>query len=264
MKSDTIYACYACTHIPGFVYSMIKQRTSKECMSACLRISGGYLGRTVTRVACRRLSPPRLEFIRGQSIWDMWCTKWHLNRVFFPRQYHSINTVLSFIRLARMSIILCNCYIGIRWNLQFQFNETIKISNKSFIGKVNTFCALSLSLSVPIYIYIYIYLCLSISKWLLKIKYVLFSYNSRSVGVFFRVQLPWLRFFRAFSSVVRQMPKYNSPRRGTPRTVSIYFCVVLCIVFCVVPGIVFVLFCVLFLCCSMYCLFCVVLCTVCV
>jgi hypothetical protein len=40
------------------------------------------------------------------------------------------------------------------------------------------------------------------------------------------VQLPWLRFFRAFSLVVRQMPGYNSPRQGTVRTVSIYFCVV--------------------------------------
>jgi hypothetical protein len=50
------------------------------------------------------------------------------------------------------------------------------------------------------------------------------------------VQLPWLRFFRAFSSVVRPMPGYNSPMRGTARTVP------------------------KFLCCSMYCLFCV-LCT---
>jgi hypothetical protein len=55
------------------------------------------------------------------------------------------------------------------------------------------------------------------------------------------VQLPWLRFLRAFSSVVRQMPGYNSPRRGTARTVPITF-----------------------LCCSMYCLFFVVLCIVCV
>jgi hypothetical protein len=61
------------------------------------------------------------------------------------------------------------------------------------------------------------------------------------------VQLPWLRFFRVFSSVVRQMPGYNSPRRSTARTVSIYFCVVLCIIF-------FVLFCVLFVCkCVLYC-----------
>jgi hypothetical protein len=37
----------------------------------------------------------------------------------------------------------------------------------------------------------------------------------------------------------RQIPGYNSPRRGTARTVPIYFCVVLCI----------------FLCCAKYCLF---------
>jgi hypothetical protein len=53
------------------------------------------------------------------------------------------------------------------------------------------------------------------------------------------VQLPWLRFFRYFFSVVRQMPGYNSPRRSTARTVP------------------------KFLCCSVYCLF-YVLCIVCV
>ena len=52
-------------------------------------------------------------------------------------------------------------------------------------------------------------------------------------------------FFLAFSSVVRQMLGYNSPRRGTARTLS-NCCVVLCIV-C------FVSFCVLFLCkCVLY------------
>jgi len=54
------------------------------------------------------------------------------------------------------------------------------------------------------------------------------------------VQLPCLRFFLAFSSVVRQMSGYNSTRRGTARTLP------------------------KFLCCSTYCLFCVVLCIVCV
>ena len=53
-------------------------------------------------------------------------------------------------------------------------------------------------------------------------------------------RLPWRRFFRAFSSVVRQMPGYNSQRRGTAPTLP------------------------KFLCCPMYCLFCVVLCIVCV
>jgi hypothetical protein len=60
------------------------------------------------------------------------------------------------------------------------------------------------------------------------------------------VQLPWLRFFLAFSSVVRQMPGYNSPRRGTARNVPIYFCVALCF---------FLSYVLSFLCCSMYCLF---------
>ena len=60
------------------------------------------------------------------------------------------------------------------------------------------------------------------------------------------LRLPWLRFFRAFSSVVRQMPKYNSQRRGTAHTL---------------PNI-FVLFYVLFvLCRSLYCLCVNVYCT---
>jgi len=74
------------------------------------------------------------------------------------------------------------------------------------------------------------------------------------------VWLPWLRFFRAFSSAVRKMSGYNPQRRGTARNLP-NFCVFLCI---------FVLFYVFLccsmysLCCSMYCLFCVVLCIVCV
>jgi hypothetical protein len=48
-----------------------------------------------------------------------------------------------------------------------------------------------------------------------------------------------LRFLRAFSSVVRQMPGYNPQRPGTARTLPKLLC-------------------------SIYCLFCVVLCIVCV
>jgi len=43
------------------------------------------------------------------------------------------------------------------------------------------------------------------------------------------LRLPRLRFFRAFSSVVRQMPGYDSQRRGTVRTLPIN-CAVLSIV----------------------------------
>jgi hypothetical protein len=60
------------------------------------------------------------------------------------------------------------------------------------------------------------------------------------------VWLPWLRVFRASSSVVRQMSGKNPQRRGTVSTLP-NFC-----------------FSMHFLCCSMYCLFCVVLCIVCV
>jgi hypothetical protein len=53
------------------------------------------------------------------------------------------------------------------------------------------------------------------------------------------IRLPWLRFFRAFSSVVRQMPGYTSQSRGMARTLPNWW-----IVFCVL----FVCKCVLYYC----------------
>ena len=54
-----------------------------------------------------------------------------------------------------------------------------------------------------------------------------------------RFFLPWLRFFRSLPSVLRQIPGWNSQRRGTARTLP--------------HELLFVLFgC--YLCCSMYCL----------
>ena len=61
------------------------------------------------------------------------------------------------------------------------------------------------------------------------------------------LRLLWLRFFRAFSSVVRQMPGYNSQRRGTARTLQT-FCVVLCIVRFVSFSVLFLCKCVLYYC----------------
>jgi hypothetical protein len=64
------------------------------------------------------------------------------------------------------------------------------------------------------------------------------------------IRLPWLRFLRAFSSVVRQMPGYTSQRRGTVRTLpnssTVLFHVLFCddnvlfyiLIVCVVPYIV--------------------------
>jgi hypothetical protein len=42
---------------------------------------------------------------------------------------------------------------------------------------------------------------------------------------------PWLRFSRAFSSVVRQMPGYNSPRQGTGRTLPTLWIVLFYVLF---------------------------------
>ena len=38
------------------------------------------------------------------------------------------------------------------------------------------------------------------------------------------LRVPWLRVFRAFSSAVRQIPGYNSQRRGTARTFPKFLC----------------------------------------
>ena len=51
------------------------------------------------------------------------------------------------------------------------------------------------------------------------------------------LRLPWLRFFRAFPSVVRQMTGYNSQRWGTACTLSklIVFCILFvckCVLYC--------------------------------
>jgi hypothetical protein len=58
------------------------------------------------------------------------------------------------------------------------------------------------------YCYVYVFLLLSMLCSVYSVFIV-------STGI---LRLPWLRFFCAFSSVVRQMPEYNSQRRGTVRT----------------------------------------------
>ena len=42
------------------------------------------------------------------------------------------------------------------------------------------------------------------------------KFTSWTTGIF---RLPWLRFFHAFSSVVRHVPGYTSQRRGMVRTI---------------------------------------------
>jgi len=45
------------------------------------------------------------------------------------------------------------------------------------------------------------------------------------------LRLPWLRFYPAFSSVLRQMPGYNSQRRGTGRTLPSWLILVFYVLF---------------------------------
>jgi len=72
------------------------------------------------------------------------------------------------------------------------------------------------------YILLYIFLTLTLLvKWFI-LSDVWLTVHRNSVWIvllFYCYDLPWLRFFRAFSSVVRQMPGYNSQRRGTARTI---------------------------------------------
>jgi hypothetical protein len=113
--------------------------------------------------------------------------------------------------------------------------------------KLLLICILLLSLS---FIFFSSYFCQYMFAFLFNTIIYVFLLLGLAVLI---VRLPWLRFFRAFSSVVRQMSRYNSQRRGTARTIP-YFC---CSMYCL-----FSLFYVLFvLCRSVYCLCVNVYCT---
>ena len=58
-----------------------------------------------------------------------------------------------------------------------------------------------------------------------------FSYPDWGFPTLTEVFIPWMRFFRAFFSVVRQMPGYNSQRRGTAHTLPNYLIVLFCVLF---------------------------------
>jgi hypothetical protein len=99
----------------------------------------------------------------------------------------------------------------------------ISIVNEGYVPVDNGWCTSS---NFFCFVYVFLLLCMFCSV------YSVFIVPTATL------QLPWRRFFRAFSSVVRQMPGYNSQRRGTARTL---------------PKLI-VLFCVLFVCkCVLYC-----------
>jgi len=73
------------------------------------------------------------------------------------------------------------------------------------------------------------------------------GFNSDFKGLNLENWLPWLMFFRTFSSVVSQMPGWNPQRQGTAQTLP-NFCVVVCIVCFVSFSVLFVCICVLYYC----------------
>jgi hypothetical protein len=99
---------------------------------------------------------------------------------------------------------------------------------------------------IPGFCEIYFFLCLQyVPKCVLSCLSLNNAYSNPIIWMYSYFSATLTEVFPCFSSVVRQMPGYNSPRRGTVRTLQ-NFCVVLCIV-C------FVLFCVFFVCkCVLY------------
>ena len=98
-----------------------------------------------------------------------------------------------------------------------------------------------------LYVYVSI-VCLCIYCTFMYLLYVYVSIVCLCITIVpaCTLRLPWLRFLRTFSSVVRQMPGYNQQRRGTARNLPKIF-VLFCILF------VYMSFCVLFVCkCVLY------------
>jgi hypothetical protein len=70
--------------------------------------------------------------------------------------------------------------------------------------------------TLPLPVYVFLLLCMFCS---------VYSVFVVPIGT---IRLPWLRFFYAFSSVVRQMPGYNLQKRGTAGCLpklTVLFCV---------------------------------------
>jgi hypothetical protein len=73
------------------------------------------------------------------------------------------------------------------------------------------------------YVYVFLLLCMFCSV------YSIFIVPTGTLQLF------WLRFFRAFSSVVRQIPGYNSQRQGMAHTLPkeiVLFYVCKCVLYC--------------------------------
>ena len=89
-------------------------------------------------------------------------------------------------------------------------------------------------LSLCMWLYV-LYTFVSFCKLcILVFIFMYYYYVCSVVYILFSFRLPWLRFFRAFSSVVRQMPENSSQRRGTVRTLPNLLIVLFYVLFWIV------------------------------
>jgi hypothetical protein len=103
------------------------------------------------------------------------------------------------------------------------------------------------SLALSILIVIYVPFCVIV---LFCVLFVWMCTGQMPPGYRGTFRLPLLRFFLAFSSVVRQMPGYNSQRRGTARTSQFTYLFFFFLIAMCAPS---SLFCVLFVCKCVLC-----------
>ena len=98
------------------------------------------------------------------------------------------------------------CYMLIRYSRTFSVYEVIITYFLTFCidETIRWFCFILQIINFYSYVYVFLLLCMFCSVY-----YVLTVPADA-------LRLPWLRFFRAFSSVVSQMPAYNSQRWGRP------------------------------------------------
>jgi hypothetical protein len=137
--------------------------------------------------------------------------------IFYHCLYCCMFCVLLFNSVSYVFLLLCLCILTVMFMYSYCY--------------VYVFLLLCLCILIVMFMYSYCYVYVFLLLCMLCSVYSVFIVPTGTL------RLPWLRFFRAFSSVARQMPGYNSQSGGTARTL---------------PKLI-VLFCVLFVCkCVLY------------
>ena len=136
------------------------------------------------------------------SVWIMFCCR---------------NMSNMFIRIRLVIMLLCGkCgIISVLWSLLLIW--LFRLPHYFMFFCFHFFIILYMVVCFIWFVYFVNYVLLLLCLCILIVMYVLLSIFCCHVPTG-TLRLPWLRFFRAFSSVVREMPGYNSQRRGTAWT----------------------------------------------